>query len=276
MKLSCRNYERRRCWTRAGNIKRLAHNHMSLQSSNTVWKSCENDKHTLRGRSEPGGLFIAPCRTPEVSQLDFSVYLYHLAKSLLCCTQWWWWWCKNIWKKQNKNKNQSWTSGSFFFKVFFILFVSQKMKTDMATVLSLCSIRKTCKTRRTLEKAHKTEWLTTVCPQMAREHPFTWIYKYRQWQHIQEEAEALSHHNKVCLFKMLVIFIVSLTRLKKINPIRAQIKPIYQVNEWRLISYQPFKRTVMLQLVMLAWHKNLWETVWLWLGMLFWSSWINA
>lgn len=179
-------------------------------------------------------------------------------------------------KKKNKKQKTSHEPQVVFFKVFFILFVSQKMKTDMAAVLSLCSIRKTCKTRRTLEKAHKTEWLTTICPQMAREHPFTWIYKYRQWQHIQEEAEALSHHNKVCLFKMLVIFIVSLTRLKKINPIRAQIKPIYQVNEWRLISYQPFKRTVMLQLVMLAWHKNLWETVWLWLGMLFWSSWINA
>lgn len=156
------------------------------------------------------------------------------------------------------------------------MFVNQKMKTDMAAVLSLCSIRKTCKTKRTLEKAHKTEWLTTVCPQMAREHPFTWIYKYRQWQHIQEEAGALSHHNKVCLFKILVIFIVCLTRLKKINPIRAQIKPIYQVNEWRLISYQPFKCTIMLQLVMLAWHKNQWETVWLWLGMLFWSSCINT
>lgn len=203
MKLSCRNYEKRRCWTRAGNIKRLAHNHMSLQSSNTVWKSHVKmiNTHSEAGVnlealyrplqdtwSKPARLFRLCVSPRKILALLYTVMMMMMQKHLE--------------KKKKTTKNQSWTSGSFF-KVFFILFVNQKMKTDMAAVLSLCSIRKTCKTRRTLEKAHKTEWLTTVCPQMAREHPFTWIYKYRQWQHIQEEAGALSHHNKVYFLKYL-------------------------------------------------------------------------
>lgn len=116
MKLSCRNYEKRRCWTRAGNIKRLAHNHMSLQSSNTVWKSHVKmiNTHSEAGVnlealyrplqdtwSKPARLFRLCVSPRKILALLYTVMMMMQ---------------KHLEKKKNITKNQSWTSGSFFLK----------------------------------------------------------------------------------------------------------------------------------------------------------------